>query len=113
MFRIVCFVEDKHLPKILHAMSGLVLNMEPPQPVVNAVVKKGKVETSSMGDSVLARIKNLISSKLAKGDEFTSDTLKLMVKDAGGNVASTGTYRSRLVEDKTIKLKERGVYTVL
>ena len=43
MFRIEAFCDDKNLPRVLHALMGLVHGQPAIQPVANAKVEKGKV----------------------------------------------------------------------
>ena len=37
------YVDDKHLAKLLTAMAGVVIKMDMPRPVINAVVEKGEI----------------------------------------------------------------------
>ncbi len=43
MFRIEAFVEDNKLPRVLHALTGLVQGQPSVQPVANAKTVNGKV----------------------------------------------------------------------
>lgn len=50
MFRIECFVDDKHLAKVMHGLSGLCMELQV-VPVVNAETKNGKVMAKTSGDT--------------------------------------------------------------
>lgn len=52
MFRIVAFVENKHVGDVLQAMIGKVIGQPQCQPVANAKLDKGKVKAVSDGSSV-------------------------------------------------------------
>jgi hypothetical protein len=51
MFRIEVFVQDDKLAAVLHALSGMVMNLDV-QPVANAVVQNGKVQAETGGTLV-------------------------------------------------------------
>jgi len=112
MFRIACIVDDKNLPKVLHALSGLVLNMEPPQPVVNAEVKGGKVKQASSGIATWERIWDMVH-KLPNGSIYTSANLKADIIKAGG-VENSFSYFSKVLRDNGLikATKNRGEYVV-
>lgn len=121
MFRIVCYVEDKHLPKVLHALAGLVLNMDPPQPVTNAVViKPSKAngalpaikEASPTGTSFKGQLIDHLATK--KGSRLTSQDLRDQFTSAGGNPNSVnGVLINQLIEEKVIKRVGRGLFVAL
>ena len=53
MFRLEFFCEDKQLPKVLHALSGMISGQPTVQPVANAMLdKSGKVVAKTDGDPV-------------------------------------------------------------
>lgn len=111
MFRIAFLVEDKNLAKVLTSLAGLTLNMEPPQPVVNATVQKGKVKQVSAEGSITGRVAEAVAKH--KFDTINRAEIgKLIVKN-GGNVSGVGTMVAAL--KKTGQLTdngERGVYTI-
>lgn len=112
MFRIVCLVEDKNLHKVLHAVAGLVVNMEPPTPVVNAVIKNGKAvqasTASSKKDMLIEQLKPL------RGKQVTTGEMKKMFVALGGGESSVNsTLTGHLMDEKVLKRKERGVFLVL
>lgn len=110
MFRIVCMVEDKNLHKVLHAVAGLVANMEPPQPVTNALVVKGKVREVSQATSK----QELFIEQLAKhhGETVTTTNMREMMIATGGHPSSINNLLSKLVEEKALKRKSKGIYMV-
>jgi len=63
MFRIEVFVEDRKLAYVLWALSGHVVNMTAPQPVVNAEKKNGKIAAETSGNSVDMLRKWLVEHK--------------------------------------------------
>lgn len=113
MFRIVFFVEDKNLPKVLHAVQGLVLNMEPPQPVVNAKVEKGKVKALSEGGSSMAsRVATQVRAA-GKGTAVNSEWLKSAIVKAGGQATSFSYLLKILKDQKIVKAtKVKGEYVI-
>lgn len=113
MFRIVFFVEDKNLPKVLHAVQGMVLNMEPPQPVVNATVKEGKVQAASSGTATWERLWDEVI-KCPTGPLITSADLKRLITKVGGQVGSFSYFLKVLKDNNVLKsTKKRGEYVVL
>ena len=112
MFRIVCMVEDKKLGLALHALAGLVVNMEPPVPVANATVKGGVVKQVSVGTSFKARFIEGLAA--AKGGTVDMATLKARFKALGGNPNTVnGTLMNELIDAKILRRRSRGVYFVL
>lgn len=114
MFRLSFFVEDKNLPKVLIAVQGLALNMEAPQPVVNATVVKGKVKAVKEGGYSLINEVTAILVKYKKGTGFNSALLKDIIARAGGQPGSFGYISNQLRKNKIIKLgKPKGQYIIL
>jgi len=112
MFKIVCMVEDKKLGLALHALAGLVVNMEAPLPVANATVKGGVVKQISVGTSFKARLIEDLAK--AKGGTVDVQAMKARFKALGGNPNSVnGTLLKELLETKILKRRSRGVYFVL
>lgn len=117
MFRIVCFVEDKALPKVLHAVAGLVVNMEPPQPVQNAVIEKvGKVKQikqESNATSIKGRLIEWLDG--IKGSRITSTDVKNKYTELGGNPNGVnGQLTMDLVKKhKVLKRISRGQFAVI
>lgn len=129
MFRLVCFVEDKNLAKVLHAVSGDVLNMEVPQPVSNGKVVKAsngngnghhrddgavkkverrivqRPEGSSMREIVITHIK-----AMPKGTPVPIDFVRKMIVSNGGNPTGTFALMGYLVREKVIKRLSQGEY---
>lgn len=108
MFRMVFIVEDKNLSKVLHALQGLVLNMEPPQPVVNAAVQKGKVVQASSGVKTWERLWDEVK-KLPAGHVLTSEAFKAEIVKVGGQVTSNNYFSKVLRDNGVLKIgKARG-----
>lgn len=119
MFRIPeFFVEDKDLPKVLHALTGVALNMGAPQAVTNAVVKSGKVKAKkpegegSNGERVVAELKKL---QLKAGDILRSEQIHDAIKAIGVKETNFSPVMHHLKnEAKFLKITDRrGVYTIL
>jgi len=49
MFKVEFFCDDPKLPRILHALQGLILGQPAVQPVVNAQHKNGKITATTSG----------------------------------------------------------------
>lgn len=111
MFRIVFLVEDKNLAKVLHATTGLVLNMEAPQPVVNASVIKTEVKQKSTASSIKGRFTEYLSS--IKGARVTTTELREKWVELGGMPSSlNGTLLSQLKEEGHVIGIARGQYRI-
>lgn len=106
------FIEDKNLSKVLIALAGLVVNMDAPQPVVNAVVKKGKLEQETSGSSLKDRVIEKLRMK-RKGQVISSTDLTNIIAEVGGTPASKNYIQKLLFEEKFMKSKERGSYVIL
>jgi hypothetical protein len=50
MFRIEAFCDDKQLPRVLHALTGLLLGTPKVQPVANAQAKNGQIKAKVNGE---------------------------------------------------------------
>lgn len=106
------YVDDKHLAKLLTAMAGVVIKMDMPRPVINAMVDKGEIKAISKGGSAKAGVANAIA-KFAKGTELPISQIRTMIKDVGGSPDSASYYINSLKNEKVIKLKQRGTWIVL
>ena len=111
MFKIVCLVEDKHLPKVLHAMAGLVVNMEPPQPVINAVVNKGQIVQATTATSFKGQLIEELKKK--SGSLISTKAMKDFFISIGANPNSiNSTLTNQLIEEKVLKRKDRGLFVI-
>lgn len=116
MFRLVCFVEDKDLPKVLHAVAGLVTNMEPPQPVADQPAKAPKARAATLdGDVGDISLKQGLINALAAFDAPTI-TLKEMknwwIEKGGKPTSMNFNLVQSFVKKGLITRLERGVYTI-
>lgn len=106
------FVDDKHLPKVLTAMAGLVISMDVPRPVINAVVKNGKVAQASSTASFKGRLIEYLGT--IKGTTITTTELKAKFAELGANPNSlNGALTSQLLDEKVLKRKSKGVFFTL
>lgn len=112
MFRLVMFVEDKKLAPVLNALSGLVLNMEPPQPVTNAVkASKNNIKQASGETTIKDRVIGMLKAR--SGQDITTQEIKEMTVQSGGQPTSNASYITSLVEERVVKRKDRGVYHIV
>lgn len=108
MFRIVCFVEDKKLAQAMHALAGIVTEMEVPTPVVNATTVKGKI-TATSGGTAIERLTVAIHGSDAT--TISSKDINSMFKKIGAVPSSK--IVSELVKGKVLKREHRGTYRIL
>lgn len=110
------YMEDKHLAKVLSAVAGLVISMDVPRPVINAVVHKGKIKqavaTNGGGGTIITLVRDKILG-FAKGTDLPVSQIRTFIKEAGGTSGTSGYYTNQLKKQKVIKLKQRGTWTVL
>lgn len=85
MFKIDCFVEDKHLATALRGLSGLILDLKV-VPVVNAVAKNGTVQGQS-GSLIERFVTEWKSRKLGK---ITAAEARDLAKAVGLSPTSYG-----------------------
>jgi len=107
MFRVTFFVEDNKLSKVLHAVQGMVLNMEPPQPVVNATVEKGVVKAETNASSYKDMFLKYVE-KLPKDTVFTSKNIKQHLTQLGASASAYNHYVKAMKEAKLAKPRSRG-----
>lgn len=112
MFRVTFFVEDNKLSKVLHAVQGLVLNMEPPQPVVNATIEKGTVKAASSASSYKDMFLDYVG-KLPTGTVFTSGNIKQQLTQLGASSSAYNHYVKAMKTAKLAKPRSRGHFIKL
>lgn len=111
MFRIACFVEDKHLAAVMHALGGKALNLEV-APVTNAVPVKGapkvkqEVEGASKQEQLISRLRAYPEVVI------TTDQIKKLVEAVGGKASSANNYIVNLKDLKILKPRARGSYEI-
>lgn len=106
------FVDGKNLHKLLRASAGLVVKMDVPRPVINAVIEKGTIRQSSNAKGVKEKVIELIG-QFNKGTDIPTSQIKTLVGRAGGSEGGAGYYTQMLKEQKILKMKSRGLWTVL
>lgn len=84
MFRIQCFVEDKNLAYVMHALGGRALNLSV-VPVVNAEPKNKKLMAKSDGKSSSLLLEWLNKNELAT---FTVHDVRQFLPSIGRKEAS-------------------------
>ena len=108
MFKLTCYVDDKKLGPALHALTGLVLNMEAPMPVANAVAKNGKVEQTG-SQFIWERVASKLNEK--SGRLISSAEIREIAL-AEGSSTIIGTLVGKLTEEGILKRKSRGLYSI-
>ena len=106
------FVDGKNLSKLLRASAGLVVKMDVPRPVINAVVDKGTIKPASGARGIKEKFTELVR-QFTKGTDLPTSQLRTLMKQAGGSEGGIGYYTQALKTEKVLKLKERGLWTVL
>jgi hypothetical protein len=105
------FIDDKKLADVLRALTGLVIEMKPPRPVINAVVKKGKIKQAtpetSLKEKFFAEIK-----KFPINTVMTSDEVKEVVTKVGGQPSGYTYYANLLTESGYATRRGRGQFVV-
>lgn len=106
------FVDGKNLHKLLRAGAGLIVKMDLPRPVINAVIDKGTVRAATGARGIKEKFTELVR-QFAKGTDLPTSQLRNLMKQAGGSEGGIGYYTQALKNEKVLKLKERGLWTVL
>src|SRR6267142_2434755 len=106
------FVDGKNLHKLLRASAGLVVKMDVPRPVINAMVEKGTLKQVSNAKGVKEKVIELVR-QFSKGTDIPSTQFRTIVERAGGSSGGAGYYTQMLKEQKILKLKHRGLWTVI
>jgi hypothetical protein len=105
-------VEDKNLAKVMHALAGLILNMEGPQPVSNAKLTKGKVTAVSDASTLFGKAADALRS--SSSEMVTTKELKIMLIDHGGSETSLPYLLKKLQEIRVLKhTKVKGTYGII
>ena len=105
MFRIEAFCDDKNLPRVLHALMGLVHGQPAIQPVANGM----GIKSPPAGVLTGVFVKYAKANKMVK---FAARDLADFVKQMGLAPASRGYMLKRLMADGIIKKSGKGANTV-
>jgi hypothetical protein len=106
MFRIETFCDDKNLPRVLHALTGLVLGVPKATPVANATKKSnGAVRAETSGD-----VTELFSAFVAKAHlrEVNAASMKEFCRAHGYADASYSHVLGRLIKAKLLRKRGTG-----
>ena len=76
-------VDGKHLEKVLESLTGVALDLQPPQKIGNAVVRQGKVKAASSATSIKDLVLNDIKA-MPSNTVFGSTNVKDLVTKHGG-----------------------------
>jgi len=110
MFKISFIVEDKHLAKVLHSVTGVALNLET-RPVGNATMVQGKVTQQAESGNPYDVVANKLLSM--QGAHLNGSQIKDLVMQSGGSDGSYGYYIKKLKDQKLLKARSRGNYIVM
>ena len=110
MFKISFIVEDKHLAKVLHSVTGVALNLET-RPVGNATMVQGKVVQQTESGHPYDVVANKLLSM--QGAHLTGIQIKELIRQSGGTDTASGYYLKKLKEQKVLKSRSRGNYIVM
>jgi hypothetical protein len=102
-------VEGKHLERVMESISGVALNFQPPQPVGNAVVKKGKIKAESSATSIKDLVLNDFKER-APNTVFGSADVKNSITKHGGTDSAYNHYVKSLLEEGIINRRGRGQF---
>lgn len=111
MFYLEGFVEDKHLPKVLHLLDGLVIDLKQ-RPVRNAVKgKNGSVHSTAAHSTTEAIVKYATERKLSViSAKQVSEALSVFgFAPAGYSNACSNAIKNKVLK----KSKTRGQYVVV
>jgi hypothetical protein len=100
MFRIEVFCDDKNLPRILHALTGLAHGHPNIQPVVNAKVSKGQVRAKSNGQLLEMFTEHLKANKITI---VAPTDIKAFAAKNGYAESSYAYFLKQLVKAKLLK----------
>lgn len=114
MFRIECFVEDKHLAEALRVLAKLrALNVSS-QPVENALLKQGKlVQDHQRSKPQYVRLYEELEQGCRLNAPIAMSAIKSIAKQAGIPTANLSALLARLKADKLIRSKGKGVYLLI
>jgi hypothetical protein len=113
MFRLVCLVEDKQLPNVLHALAGKVRQMETPTPVGNIAVGRDGVRQATEGSLVSLFIAHIRKKKLK---EVRPADARAFLEELGRSAASTTYVLKQAVDAGALRKRGSGAkvsYAVL
>jgi hypothetical protein len=81
------FVDDKKLADVLRALSGKVHSMDPPQPVINATVRGGKLSEATEGSLLSLFLAHIKKEKLK---QVTLKDARRFLEGLGKSESSAG-----------------------
>lgn len=124
MFRLTMMVDDKNLSRVLRALSGLVRDMEPPQPVVLADdASRIKMPAMKMEKMVGKKPRKQRKPRAAGGatgaelflrqlsdDQFTVDQLRDFLPAIGQSPRSCSTQIEKMKKSGWVKRIGSGVW---
>lgn len=113
MFRVAFFVDDKHLAQVLHAVTGVALNLET-QPVANAKVAKPEKAAKKVVAKEQGTPTERVASAVTKLDAATIDSKKLkeMIVAEGCAADSYSHFANNLVKRGVLERRSQGVFLI-
>src|SRR6266436_8967117 len=98
------FVDGKNLSKLLRASAGLVVKIDVPRPVINAMIDKGTIKAASPHTGVKDKVIETLRH-FSKGTDIPISQLRTIIKDADGASDTPGYYTQMLKNKKILKMK--------
>lgn len=113
LWRFEFFVQGKHLETVLASVSGIAVNMQPPQPVANGVVEtvrgvkkiKAKHEGTTIVGQVVAWAASLSPDTVISSAQILEKAISL-----GGSDSGSTYYTNALLDSGALKRRSRGVF---
>src|SRR5258708_35271465 len=106
------YLEGKKVHLFLKAVAGIIVKADLPRPVINAVMDKSPIRQASNAKGVKEKVIELVR-QFNKGTDIPSTQFRTIVERAGGRSGGAGYYTQMLKEQKILKLKHRGLWTVI
>ncbi len=107
LWRFEFMVDGKHLERVMEAINGVALNFQAPQPVGNAVVKKGKVAAASTAVSYKDLVLNDIKA-MPTNTVFTSQEVKALIRKHGAADSAYNHYIMAILDAGAAVRRGRG-----
>jgi hypothetical protein len=105
MFRIEMFCDDKNLPKVLHAITGIALGTPKITPVANAQHKNGELKAKTSGE-VPAMFSAWVKKHHLK--EVNASNMREFASEHGFSPTSYSHILSKVVKAKVVRKIGKG-----
>lgn len=115
LWRFEFYVEGpKNLEHVLESISEIALNMQPPQLVGNAEIKRGKIKAVNPGATGSYKEKVLTWARdLSPHTVFSSQEVKDQINKSGGSDTAYNHYIMAILDEKIATRRGRGQFVRL